>query len=222
MTARARDDGEGSDFSTINLEALAKLPRAKLAPTYRLQSRPGNGCAGDPPGFPTYFTRSVYTRHGNNPRKGAEEVISYEGVLYVTRASTDWRPGEGWDDVYARYEARMRSLYKPLPFDHPRVQAWIEATMTHMAHCYKDLDQVAEPFEHGKPATIIYPVPDYKLRTFRDDPRFSEDWRVKEQAAVEAFNASRRAAYARVASVDNHAGVRAIRRFYPEYTPPTG
>jgi hypothetical protein len=62
-------------------------------------------------------------------------------------------------------------------------------------------------------------VPDYKLRRFVDDVRFSEDWRVKERAAVRAYNASLHDRYAKVATIDNHAAVRRIRRFYPQYAP---
>jgi hypothetical protein len=48
------------DFSTINIDALQRLPSVTLPTTYRLQAGSGNGCFGDAPGFPTYFTRSPH------------------------------------------------------------------------------------------------------------------------------------------------------------------
>jgi len=71
-----------ADWSTIKLAELRKLPVYHLPPTYRLQEGSGNGCFGDPPGFPTYFTRGVYTAHGNNPPRGYSMVIQHAGVAY--------------------------------------------------------------------------------------------------------------------------------------------
>lgn len=209
------------DYSTLNLEALRKLPTYKLPDSYHLQTDPGNGCFGDPPGYPSYFTRSVYTKHGNGPRKGAETVITYEGVHYVVAHSDDWGKGQSWDDVHAKRMARLHRLYKPLPVNHPRVQAWILSTMKHHQRCYADVNQTVKPFESGRPATLIYPLDSITsgLRVFHDDPRFSDEWRAKEQAAIEQHNAELRAKYREVCTVDNHSGVRIVRKFYPEWNP---
>jgi len=138
------------DWSTINLAALRKLPAYTLPPSYRLQEGMGNGCAGDPPGYPTYFTRSVYTRHGNSPRKGPELVICYPGEgLRVVAHSEDWekanrkakadgREYATWDDVYALQQARLHRLWNPLPLEHPRVQAWIADRIRHFKGCRVD------------------------------------------------------------------------------------
>jgi hypothetical protein len=207
------------DHSTLNLDELRNLPTCELPDRYHLQTDPGNGCAGDPPGYPTYFTRSVYTPAGNHPTRGPEQVISHDGVLYVTGSSGDWGKGETFDTVHARSHALMRRLYVSLPFDHPRVQAWIAQTMRHQASMYIDDEGLAENPEYGRPARIVFPTPDYKLHHFHDDKRFSEEWRTAEQAAVAAYNADVQARYAKVATLTNHVGVRAIREFYPEYTP---
>jgi hypothetical protein len=66
---------------------------------------------------------------------------------------------------------------------------------------------------------IIFPVPYYKLRSFQDDHRFSDEWRAAERTAVDAFNTDVQARFARVAIPDNHSAVRRIREFYPEHTP---
>lgn len=212
------------DYSTLNLEALRKLSTYKLPDSYHLQkaSESGNGCSGDPPGYPTYFTRSVYTKFGNSPRKGAEMVITYEGVHYVVQHSDDWKGSKSWDDVHAKRQARMRKLYKPLPVDHPRVQAWILSTMQHHRHCYADINQAVKPFEYNRPAILIWPLDSITsgLRIFRDDPRFSDEWRKKEMASIEQHNAELRAKYRQVCTVNNHSGVRIIRQHYHEWTPP--
>jgi hypothetical protein len=203
----------GYDLSTINLTELEKLPVYTLPPTYRLQDDPGNGCYLDPPGYPTYFTRSVYTSHGNSPRKGAETVIFGR----VLETSNDWRPGDDWDTVSARRNALMKRLYMPLPFEHPRVQAWVVSVMTHSAHCYRDTERL----EYGKPGTLIYPVPDYKLKTPRIDPHWTPEYTATVQAEADAFNKQEIERATRIATLDNHIGVQQIREFYPDFTPPT-
>ena len=165
------------DLSTLNPATLSALPLlGQLPQGYHLQRDPGNGCFLDPPGYPTYFTRSVYTPLGNNPQRGPTLVIdSPDGPRVVFTAETEWLKGETHETATARRRALLRGLYAPLPFEHARVQAWVAAVHHHMQQCYIDEGAVAEPFEHGGPATIVYPVPSYKLRTFHDDPRFGEE-----------------------------------------------
>ena len=218
------------DFSTINIEALKRLKVYTLPPTYRLQDGSGSGCSGDAPGFPSYFTRSIYTRHGNNPRKGAEEVILHEGKMYVTKSSDDWRKGDDWDAVYARYQERLMRLWVAPPIDSPRVRAWIESTYRHFNHCYVDVERP----KYGKPGTLIYPVPAYRLKdetrqeyigsglTPQPDympPKYSQEYLDTVNTAVRIFNADERARAKSVAIPENHHAVRIIRKFYPEYQP---
>lgn len=208
------------DFSTINITALQRLKTYTMPPTYRLQDGSGNGCSGDAPGFPAYFTRSVYTQNGNNPRKGPEEVIIYNGVLYVTKSSDDWRGGD-WDAVNARYQARLMAIWNPLPIDSPRVRAWIESTYRHFKHCYADVERP----EYGKPGTLIYPVPDYKLKAIvgqqysGETGKYSQQYLDAANEAVRIFNDGERTRAAAIAVPENHQAVRVIRRFYPEYQP---
>jgi hypothetical protein len=201
------------DLSTLNAAELRKLPITELPARHHLQDDPGNGCVGDPPGYPTYLTRSVYTSNGDTPRRGAEQVIPFEGKLYVTLSADDWRPGDTWDYVHSRYKAIMRRLWNRLPLDHPRVQAWVTSTHQHHQNCYVDDEGIAEK------SMIVYSVPGHKLRSFVDDERFSDAWRAKERAAIDAYNVEVRANYARVSTIDNHSAVRLIRAHYPEYSP---
>ena len=124
----------------------------------------------DAPGYPTYFTKSVYTQHGNTPGRGPTLVIAHGSAIYVVPSHKDWEGGREAHDAIT--EARLRSLWKPLPEDHPRVQLWIRHAYQHMAHCYRDHDT----FEPGRPATILYPVPVWKLRHFVGNRRLSARW----------------------------------------------
>ncbi len=168
----------------------------KLPPTYRLGSQ-GSGCAGEPPGHPRYFTRSVYTSHGTNPpyrRDNPAPNYEYKGRYFTELEDVD------------RY-------FKPLPLDHERVKAWIDETFRHHQHCYMP------PGSTDWNDRIIYPVPGWQLKKFIDDPRFSHEWRRKEKAAIEqALAAIERAAH-RIATGNNHDATLIIRRHYPEFNP---
>ena len=162
-----------------------------LPPTYRLSGE-GCGCYGEPPGHPRYFTRSVYTSHGNNPPHGRPQY-EYKGRYFTELEDVD-------------------KLFHPLPLEHERVQAWIAGSFRHMAHCYHDPDA-----KYGESA--IYPVPDWRLRPFVDDKRFSDEWRAKERAVVEQANAEICAHDAALATPDNHSATLKVRRHYPEFQP---
>ncbi len=209
------------DLSTLDPAKLAALPLlGELTRGYHLQRDPGAGCFLDPPGFPSYFTRAVYTASGADPGRGPTTVIdSPEGPRVLYTAETAWLRGETHEAMAARHAAGLRALYRPLPEDHPRVQAWRAAVHGHLTTCYIDDAGLAEPAEYGRPALIIFPTPSYKLRDFHDDARFSDTWRAAERAAVDAYNRDKIAAYTRVATLDNHAAVRHIREFYPSYAP---
>jgi hypothetical protein len=196
---------------TIDAAALRKRPAVTLPRTYHL-GQPGAACAGDPPGFPSYFVRPVYTSHGNSPPRNSKcpgyVLLDDTGTLRTVPAySGDGSPLETW----------YRNIYRPLPVEHPRVQAWIVATMTHHARCYAD----DERKEYGRPGTLVFPVPGYKLKTFTDNPRWSDTYRAAARAEVDAFNADEITRAARIATVDRHQGVMRIRRWYPDWNPPT-
>jgi len=189
------------DLSTLNVDCLRKLQVYTLPDSYRLQDGSGNGCYGDPPGFPSYFTQNVYTRSGNNPpHKQAQTVISFEGVNYVVY-------GQGIDSD--AYKALLKKLYVPLPIDHPRVRMWIESKYKHMQNCYNG---------HGDDM-VIFPVPDYQLKSFKDDEQFSAKYRRAAKAEVTAYNEMVTATKKKLAVPYNHNAVRAIREYYPHYEP---
>jgi hypothetical protein len=148
--------------------------------------------------------------NGNSPhRNGAAEIIIRESgadrvVLHVGAP----------EGTLARL---VRRLWVPLPYGHERVRLWIRATYRHLNHCYRDDDGLVVGRQDN--GLMIYPVPHYVLRTFRDDTRFSDAWRASERSAVAAFNADVEARAAKVAIPENHSAVRRIREFYPEHTP---
>jgi len=183
-----------ASWETINLKALKRLPVYTLPPTYELQRDMGNCCAGDPPGYPTYFTRPQ--------------------AMHVIETS-DLR-GATWEAHQARRDALMRRLWLPLPLEHPRTQAWIADRFKHLHSCYLN------PALSGREQwdkMVFYPVPKWKLESFVDDLRFSEEWRTKEKAQVELKNSEIIANAANIASDYNHAAVVCIREYYPEFQP---
>jgi hypothetical protein len=200
------------DWTTINLSRLRALPIYKLPPTYQLQNEPGNGCAGDPPGYPTYFTRSVYNQTGNTPRNAPQYVIKDGATLRIVISKFA---------AYDEWEKKMRRLWVPLPIDHPRTLAWMAATYAHHKHCYYDVAGLVKKPEYGRPGTVIFPdnlmLGGYK--TFRDDPRFSNEWRSREKAAIDLYNLELMQKVTDVAIPENHQAVQIIRRYYPEHQP---
>ena len=198
------------DHSTLDMTRLHQLPQYTLPPTYQLQREPGNGCFLDPPGYPTYYSQNVYTQYGNSPVGGPQMVI----MGHVIEHADDWSGCADWDTYSAKRDKRIKSLYKPLPLEHPRVQAWIQALAKHLHTCYIDDSKGPRDNDH----TLIFPVPSYKLRSFHDDPRFSDEWRKTEQAAVECENKECREQAAAIAIMDNHSVVRHVRAVYPDYT----
>ena len=199
------------DWSTINKDKLHQLQPYTTPTSYHLQKDSGNGCAGDPPGYPTYFTRSVYTAQGNSPRRGATLVLGG----YVVEKNEDWEGVKGWDEYRAERDAVLHSLWNPLPLDHPRTRAWIRDSYRHLNKCYRDEERP----EYGRAGTLIFPVPSYKLKKFYDEARFNDDYRTKERAAVDAYNRAEFDRANAIATPDNHMAVVKIRRFYPEYQP---
>lgn len=214
------------DWSTIELSALRRQPRVTLPPTYRLQDDSGNGCAGDPPGYPSYFTRCVWTAHGDSPSRGPVCVIACDGKLYDV--------SESYDGDAATREALFRRLWRPLPLQHPRTRAWIRDTFKHHNSCY----QVPELVEKGKSwsdALLVWPggclgnTPFGRLRDAGLEierarkHRDYDKWELRHKHAFldEIVLDNRRITQAceAAATPENHRGTVIVRRYYPEFEP---
>jgi len=223
-------------YETIDLGKLRKLPLYRKPPSYNICSYMGSGCAGDPPGFPTYYLQSVYTAYGNSPGKGASAVIrDPEMNNYRAVANVDWPSWiKSWEGYREYFDKKMRSLWTPLPIDHPRTKAWIEATFLHHRHCY----QVPELREAGKTwsdATLIWPggcigntpfgrIPNVEYEV--EDAKKNRDFDKWEVIHQETFMAEKKMEAARITKLceaaaipDNHDGTILIREYYPEFTP---
>lgn len=215
----ARIKLESLDYSTLDIARMEKKRKVfKCPPTYRLQDDCGNGCAGDPPGYPTYFTRDVYTQYGNTPRRGAHRVITVPSLKVSFVFACD---DSGYDQE--KWEALMRSYWLPLPEEHPRVQAWIASTYSHHRNMYRDREQRVEKAS-GNPEYNAFvwendSLPYYRLRSFTDDPRFPEEWRTREREAVRKHNEELNAIARELATPENHSAVCIVRRYYPEHAP---
>lgn len=137
------------DYSTIDMEQLRKQPVYRMSPKYHFNSTPG-ACFNEPPGHPTYFTWSVYHK-GNQPDMGKGPGIwrcdhSIWGVAQVITDPDDKRmhymvrPG----DNHSYYD----QFWKPLPEEHPRVQAWLSYIYRFEIYMYSGkMDLVARDLE---------------------------------------------------------------------------
>ena len=210
-----------ADWSTINKKRLALLPPLALPPTYHLDDDMGNGCAGDPPGYPTYFTRNVYTQYGNTPRRGARLVI---GNRVVTQG----------DYNYEAVKKLLHRLWVPLPLDHPRTQAWILATFAHHRHCYHVPGTEALPHSDDRrmliwPGGCLGKTPFGRLEDLASKIEWArqhesyDKWRAEEKNALEASIVMNNARITReceaVAIPANATATGIIKRYYPEFEP---
>lgn len=197
------------DFSTLNLDTLHKFHAWECSGRWSVGG-PGSGCFLDPPGYPSYFLRSVYLNGNTSHRTDAPEYVIADdaGVFRIVRRV---RETAEWRDPF------LRRLWVALPLDHVRVQMWIRDCYRHFKHCYNDdRGRATDKNDNG---CLIFPVPYYKLRQFHDDHRFSDEWRTAEKAAIEAHNADVIARAAEVAIPENHSATRLIQKFYPDHQP---
>ncbi|MFA5401259.1 MAG: hypothetical protein WC359_12500 [Dehalococcoidia bacterium] len=164
-------------------------PGYKLPDGFHLGDR-GCGCFLEPPGHPTYFVRPIYNSRGDSPSRPPYYKLSGTGY-------------EDLDDL----------PFTPIPYESPRVKEWEINLYRHMTRCYHD-----ESIE-DRDKTMIFPVPYYKLKHFLDDPRFSEEWRIKERAAIKQANDAVIAHALKVAVPENHRAYLAVKKYYPDAKP---
>lgn len=123
------------DYSTIKLERLHGFGEYELPSSFSLNDTLGSACFLNPPGHPTYFLRSIYNRGGNNPSHGPQQVITdLDGnwKIPVYKSTKDY----SWEKETAWHDRLMKSLWNPLPIDHLRSRAWINALYVYFHNCY--------------------------------------------------------------------------------------
>jgi hypothetical protein len=133
------------DLGTLNKGKIQMFPTSLLtagtsAQGSHVSTQKGMGCFMDPPGYPTYFLRSCYDRTGNTPDHMPQAVITEFGQTHVVipSANVAWKGVKDWDEYRAKWDEVIRSLWVPLPYEHPRVQAWILAVYAYFRHGYVD------------------------------------------------------------------------------------
>jgi len=215
------------DYSTLNHDELMKLPAANIPPSYRLDRSMGSGCFGDPPGYPTYFIQNVSTQAGNSPgRDGVTTaVIRGRAISSVGNYLDDRAP-------------LMDLLWKPLPLEHPRVQAWIRSRFSHHRTHYLHPSMIGE---YGRDRASFFwsekhGVPSHSLRTFTtdesatrvrkvdqwiidSDPELAAKAQQLEEDRVKLIMDKIYAEARALATPDNHCAVVYIRKHYPDYEP---
>jgi len=172
-----------------------------VPPGYSLSEGMGSGCFLDPPGYPSYFLRYLYTPRGNNPRWGPQ--------VYILDP-------EGTPRIIKNPSVLYRRLYLPLPENHPRMRLWLAAVYTHMARGYINPTGKFAP-SHGK--IMFWGLEPFSPKHFQDDPRFSDDYRSMESQAVTQFNQKLSQEWDRIALPENHAAVQHVRQYFPHHKP---
>ena len=209
-------------METINMKKLAQLKPYKKPPSYKIDSSMGNCCANDPPGYPTYFTQCVYTAHGNSPRRGTPQLLLFGRVV---------------DDGKMEYDAvkaRLRKLWRPLPLQHPRTQAWIRDTFCRHRHCYHVPGQEQLPW-HDDKRMLIWPggclgktpfgtLKDLKFEIERARKNECFDkWTVEEKnkftVAIATNNIRIKRECDAAAVPENAVATILVREYYPEFEP---
>jgi len=194
------------DTSTIDRDVLNRLPLYQPRPTWRVDRHQGAACAGDAPGFPSYFIQHVYTQYGNSPRTNGKAP---QAVILGHVIETESTP-------YEKVRELLFKLWKPLPYEHPRVRAWVENTYRHMKGGYYSPDIL----ENGKPKMLFgpkYGFGEFQLKSFKDDERFSDEWREKEKAVIDQYNKEIMERWAKIEIPENYAATQYVKSFYPEH-----
>ncbi len=149
--------------------------------------------------------------------------------------NADWPENcKTWDDYSKLREALFERLWRPLPLDHPRTVAWIQATFKHHRHCY----QVPELRAQGKnwsDAMLIWPggccgsTPFGRIERLEREIKYAtehkcydkwtEEHKIEFARNIERENTRITAMCEEVAVPDNHDATILIRRHYPEFQP---
>jgi len=189
-------------YETFNMDAFKALPAPRIKAGYAVEKDSmGSCCFLDPPGYPSYFLRQVYSKHGNPPSDGTTEVLALPGV-----GVKETQRGEVYDQD--AHKATLRKLYKPLSIEHPRVQAWIRYVFGYFASMYEAEDGNVEVsdlvnhkfvphYDNGFPGLSVadneswrvlseeYPVSRYRPVSYVRE--YYPDFLVDDEVGVEAY-----------------------------------
>jgi len=115
------------DKSTIMVDTFVGLPFYEESRHRHLSSHVGYLSLGRnlPPGYPNYLMREVLTSTGRTPRDGAGVTLFGKVVINV------YEPHYLFLDLCQR-------LWKPLPYEHERVQLWVDTCYSYMRGMSRD------------------------------------------------------------------------------------
>lgn len=225
-------------WDTVNTAELAQLDRWKCPPHLHLSSHAGSGCAFDPPGYPTYFLRQVYTEEGNNPTSGPQQVIAHP-VLGLRVVLDSWRGVTTWEQSYSNSCRLMLRLWARLPLGHVRTRGWLRMVFVHWKHCYREPKHQRGfgvwPEPEWSKTLLIWPggtfghTPYGEIRKvgleielaqkYGKYDSFEEKAKAKFVADIQEENARVTRVCEAVATLDNRSAVTYVRQWYPEFTP---
>lgn len=194
------------DLSTINQKVLNELP--VYNGSYKIDSHIGSGCFLDAPGYPSYFIQSIYTRFGDCPAFGANEVI--QNRVIRTDKTTD-----------KEFRDLIKSLWIKVPYRSIRTKAWITQLYMYFHNCYVN-DAIGKDCRHAD-KLVIFPIPSYQLKMYIE-PRnktykMSKEMRNKRRDAIATQNDKIIEDARKIAIPKNHAAYRHILEYYPRAKP---
>lgn len=126
-----------ADYSTVDFEAVRRLLKPYKMPSTYHYSDYYHGSHFAPPGHPEYFLWNIYTRHGNAPPKEQPDMAIILPTGFRGDPRDPWEPIEVEEyalpphgsrhpkEVQEERDALVDRIYKPLPWEHPRVQEWV-------------------------------------------------------------------------------------------------
>ena len=166
----------------------------------------GMGGFMNPPGHAEH-TYSVIEVNVSGPNRE-------QGSMSLSYAASDETPL-----VPAHVKADCKRILAAHPGEY--TDAWERRCYPYWKNCYRD----AERLEYGKPGTLIFPVPYYKLKplmkqnTVGQIGQYSEEYLATQNAERTAHNDAEIARAAAIATPENHSAYLFIRSFFPDAKP---
>ncbi len=167
--------------------------------------REGMGGFVNPPG---HAEHSYSVREFNV--HGSRREYSSMSLAYAAGDETPWVP--------EHIKERCRRLLQKHPGEY--IEEWERTVYSYFKTCYQDVERL----EYGKPGTLIYPVPYYKLKPLLkqeggETPKYTREYLDAENGPRRKWNEEEIERAKRIAVPENHLAYVFIRKFFPEAKP---